>query len=195
MKKNKKIIAVVALTFVAVLVIGSFAYSSHANNAQTTYLSASWEYNYKDVKEISNASDLIALVKVDGVEDTFVDQNVPYTEFKVDVVNPVYNTNEGDNLTILMTGGEIKGRVTELQDDPLLQSGDEILIFCKQNTDGTYRILSGPQGRLVYNDGKLNSLNVSNARVKAANSASNINIQNVDADMLISQIKGYVDAE
>jgi hypothetical protein len=195
MKKNKKIIAVVALSFVAVLFLGSVVYNSHANNVQTTYLSASWEYNYKDVKEISNASDLIALVKVDGVKDTSVDQNVPYSEFKVDVVNPVYNTNKGDNLTILMTGGEIKGRVTELQDDPLLQSGDEILIFCKRNTDGTYRILSGPQGRLVYNDGKLNSLNVSNARVRATNSASNINIQNMDADKLISQIKGYVDAE
>jgi hypothetical protein len=192
MNKNRKVISVVILSLVVVLGIGSFIYIR--NHTETTYLSASWEYNYKDIKEISQASDLIALVKVAGVEEKFIEQDVPYTEFKVDVVNPVYKTNEGENLTILMTGGEIKGNAIEIGDDPLLQIGDEILIFCKRNTDGTYRILSGSQGRLVYNNGKLNSLNIINARVRELNSASNLKIQNADADMLINQIKGYVNA-
>ena len=94
-----------------------------------------------------------------------------------------------------MTGGETEEKIVELNDDPLLKPGDEILVFCKENADGTYRIISGPKGRLIYNNGKLNSLNVVNSRVKQANPYSNIIVNNADADTLIAEIKGYVGVE
>lgn len=115
-------------------------------------MNASWAYNYRDVEEMAQNSDRIALVTVQGVENT----------------------------------------VVEIDDDPLLQTGDKILVFCKENTDGTYRTLSGSQGRLIYSDGKLNSLNAVSAKVREANSYSNILVQNADAEALIQEIKEYV---
>lgn len=98
-------------------------------------------------------------------------------------------------MSICMTGGETEDNIIEIADDPLLQIGDEILVFCKENPDGTYQIISGPQGRLIYDNGKLNSLNVANTQVKNANSFSNIVVKNAEADTLIAEIKGYVGAE
>lgn len=187
---NKKIVSF--LLFFTIFCIGTIIYFSKLSSEKTvTYLSASWEYNYKDIEEISEASDFIALVKVDCIEDSFTDTGIPYTEFKVDIVTPIYNAEEGESVTILMTGGETKDEIIEIEDDPLLQPGDEILIFCQQNTNDTYRIISGPQGRLVYNNGELNSLNIVNERVKKANSSSNITIKNEDANELIRQVKKY----
>ena len=136
---------------------------------------------------------MIALVTVQGVEDTLVEYNIPYTIFTVEVNTPIFNSVEGENFTIYMTGCETKDKIVELIDDPLLQKGDEILVFCKKNPNGTYQIISGPQGRLVYENGKLSSLNTINSRVKEVNAFSNISIQNADANSLIEEIKGYIE--
>lgn len=155
-------------------------------------MNASWGYNYRDIEEIAKASDLIALVHVNGVENTFIENEIPYTTFSVSVITPIYNTNKDDEFIIYMTGGETEKQILEFADDPLLQKNDEILVFCKKNTDGTYRIISGPQGRLIYENGKLNSLNVINEQVRTANSSSNIMVKNANVDDLITEIKGYV---
>lgn len=195
MLKNKKIIT--AFTLILIIAIGGalFAYASSNTTKETEYLSASWSYNYGDIKEISQASDLIALVTVKGIKDTTIEQTIPYTTYSVEVKTPIYNSKENQQFSIYMTGGETEDKILEIADDPLLQSGDEILVFCKENPDGTYQILSGPQGRLIYTDGKLNSLNVVNTKVMEANSYSNITVKNADANTLISEIKGYVGVE
>lgn len=191
MKKKKTIFGIALLL---VLTIGAGIFVLNRKNAkETEYLSASWSYNYRDIEEISQASDLIALVRVDGVENTTVEFGIPYTTFSVDVIIPIYNAKEGDSFTIYMTGGETEEKIMEIVDDPLLQEDEEILVFCKQNPDGTYQIISGPQGRLVYSDGKLNSVNVVNTRAAEANAASNIKVRNADAGTLIEEIKGYLE--
>lgn len=104
----------------------------------------------------------------------------------------IYNSNENQVFSIYMTGGKIQDKIVEVKDDPLLNAGDKVLVFCKKNSDGTYHILGGPQGRLVYENGKFNSLNVVNTRVKQSNTSSNIVIENEDAATLINEIKGYI---
>lgn len=123
MLKNKKIISSIIILLAIVLCTGSFVYFNNKkdNKKETTYLSASWAYNYSDIEEISQASDLIALVTVKDVENTTVENNIPYTTFSAEVNTPVYNSNEGEKLSIYMTGGETTDSITELKDDPLLQ--------------------------------------------------------------------------
>lgn len=194
MKNKKSVWAAVLLLVLAVGTGGAVLWRNTAKEKETEYLSASWSYHYADIEEISQASDLIALVRVTETEDTVVEYGIPYTTFSVEVLTPVYNAEEGGSFTIYMTGGETEDKIMEIADDPLLREGDEVLVFCRQNPDGTYQILSGPQGRLVYSDGKLNSINVVNERAAAANTASNIKVQNADADALIEEIRGYVGA-
>lgn len=191
MARNRKMTFVVLTAFIVIFAV--IVIANGAKEKEIRYLSASWGYNYKDIEEITKDSDLIALVTVQGVEDTMVEYNIPYTIFNVEVNTPIFNSVEGENFSIYMTGCETKDKIVELIDDPLLQKGDEILVFCKKNPDGTYQIMSGPQGRLVYENGKLSSLNTTNSRVKEINTFSNINIQDVDADLLIKEIKGYIE--
>lgn len=196
MNKNKKMTFVIFSAFIAIFTVIAFVnINDRAKEKEVKYLSASWEYNYKDIEEITESSDLIALVTVRAVEDTIVEYNLPYTIFTVEVNTPIYNSVEGETFSIYMTGGETKDKIVELIDDPLLQVDDEILVFCKKNPDGTYQIMSGPQGRLVYENGRLSSLNTTNSRVKEVNTFSNINIQNEDAASLIEEIKGYINIE
>lgn len=181
------------ITIVLLIALFSVIYFNiKKKTKESHYISASWEYNYEDIQEISQDSDFIAIISVNTSEKTELNESIPYTIFSASVITPIYNAKENQEILIYMTGGETKDGMIEVEDDPLLLDGEEALVFCKENADGTYRILSGPQGRLLYENGKLNSLNVVNSRVRQANSFSNIVIQNVDADILIDEIKNYV---
>ncbi len=159
---------------------------------ETKYINASWSYNYADIKEISKVSDLIAIVHIEKKASEYEKQEIPFTEYTASVMKPVYNSSAGQEVTIVMTGANNSNTHIEIADDPLLTSGEEFLIFAKHNTDDTYTILSGPQGRLVYSNGKLNSLQAVNARDRANNTDGNINVVNADAEEMCSKIRGYL---
>ena len=191
--KHKKMFIALAVVLAAGIGAVFYARGDHKTK-EVQYLSASWDYSYRDVEEIARASDRIALVSVGNVENTFIDQSVPYTIFSVKVDTPVYNCEEGQEFSIYMTGAETDTKIMEIAGDPLLQPGDEILVFCKENPDGTYRILGGPQGRLVYDDGTLNSLSVVLAQEGEEGMLSGLIVENADARALIREIQGYVGA-
>lgn len=196
MSNKKRIMGIVvglAVVLVAGVLIGT---NVQKQSKKVSYLSASWEYNYRDVQELAQSSELIALAKITGVKETKQKLgDVPYTIYSAKVKQAIYGTEDGNTFDIYMTGGETKNEIMEIKDDPLPEKGDEVLVFCKKNEDGTYRILGGPQGRLVYEDGKLNSLSAVNENVRSANTASNIMIKDADAKDLIAEIQEYVKAD
>lgn len=190
---NKKIFIPIAIIALA-LIIGCSTIFLLPNNQEknTQYLHASWEYNYANIEELSKNSDLIALVQVDDVENTEITDGILFTEFKVNVTESIYNSENIESFIIYMTGGENEDVIMEIEDDPLMQNGENFLVFCQKNSNGTYSILGGPQGRLVYENGAVNSLNVTNSRAREANSSFNIEIQNADYKELVEEIKGYL---
>lgn len=192
--KRRRLMMVLSLIMLISLTTGIWFLKDKMNNAQQEiqYLSASWPYNYSNLEEISKASDLIALIKVEGVSKSYETRGIPVTEYKVQVLEPIYGTDE-TQLILFMTGREDKNKKIEIKDDPLPHADEEFLVFCKQNADGTITVLSGPQGRLVYTDGKLNSLNAVNENEMEINSSSSIQIVNEDAETIIAQIKSYVE--
>lgn len=128
----------IALAVVLAAGIGAVFYArGDQKTKEVQYLSASWDYSYRDVEEIARASDRIALVSVGNIE---------------------------------------------------------ILVFCKENADGTYRILGVPQGRLVYDDGTLNSISTVLAQEGEEGMLSGLIVENADARALIREIQGYVGA-
>lgn len=189
-KKNKTIIfstIILAAGIIAVIVA-----SNIKPQKEIEYMHASWEYNYEDIKEISQASDLIALVKVNNIEECTIDSGIPFTKFSVNITSSIYNPDNINDFIINMTGGETEDKIIEIEDDPLLETGDEFLAFCKKSEDGIYYILSGSQGRLIYSNGKLNSLNAIDKRIAEANQFSNITVKNADAEKTINEIREYV---
>lgn len=183
---RKKAIFVISMILICSAVICFFAL-----HKETETISLSWD-SYKDDEELTKDSDLIALVKVDKVENTFVKDDLPYTTFSMHVLSPVWGTETDTAFLINMIGGEIDGRRVEVLDDPLMKPGEEYLVFCKKNTDGTYQILGGPHGRMVYMDERLTSLNLVYDRVDKANPKM-MEVHDVLAESVLRGIKEYVE--
>lgn len=127
------------------------------NRTKIVPLSASWAYRYKDVQELTSNSDIIALIKVDKLSET-IERKVPASIYQVTVLDGIKGCRADEKLYVYMTGGKVGRELFEVESDPLMKKGQQFLIFARENEDGTCTILGGPQGRFVYRNGRLNSL-------------------------------------
>jgi len=195
MKKKKTILSVASVFLVAVVAIAIVGIATGNSMAgKITYrISVSWEYNHESIEEISQNSDVIALIRVISESDSYQIRSVPLTEFEVEVITPIYGADPGEHLTIVMTGGiTASGSFVELDDDPLLRPNEEFLIFARQNDDGTLTMLSGPQGRLVHEEGRLSSITPDNSMAREANQHLNIQIENASFEDIVNEIQNAV---
>lgn len=155
-------------------------------------MNASWVYNYKDVQELTEKSDLIAYVSINSME-SYEENGIVKTKYQAEIVDEIYGE-KTRTVEIVMTGGVVGKTIYELEDDPLMSPKDEFMIFARKNTNGTYTILSGPQGRFVVEGNMVYSLNVAESQVAKANPYSNIKVDGVEKDLFISQIQAYLGA-
>ena len=192
--KNKKIISsisFIAIAFICILGMNGFI-NKNKEKQEVSYLKASWGYNYSDIQEISTASDLIAMIRVNKLISNSKENVIPFSTFEVQVIDPIYGCEDGETFPIIMTGLQNDKEKIEIIDDPMLEVGQKFLVFTRKNEDGTYKILSGPQGRLEYKDGELNSLQFVNSNVRENNKDMNIKIKNVKAETLTNEIKDNI---
>ena len=185
-KKTISFMIMSAASFVIMLSIG-FQLKDYIDKPETIFLSASWAMAYSGIEDLTDSSDLIAIIKVNAVEKEYEISNVPLTQYNATVLSAEYNCNDGDNIIITMTGVNNKEKHVEIKDDPLLEKGQEFLIFAQKNTDGTYSILGGPQGRLKYNNGKLTSMQNVTSRVIDAP----FDIKDLDKSEISKEIQKY----
>lgn len=188
---NKKVITICIIlgTFLVLSII--FTYKLQNSKPDYVYMHASWTYRYKDVAELTDLSDCIAKVTVKDNGTTIGNGTIPESVFSVEVSEAIYNCEKGDELSIYMTGGSKDNRIFVISDDPLMKKEEEYIIFAKKNTDGTFSVLGGSQGRMQYKDGKISSLNVVNTQVKESGS-SVIKLDNIMEDVFIDEIQSYL---
>lgn len=166
---------------------------NNSRSPETVLMSASWSYNYSDLEELTQNSDLIARISVEDASCYTTNQGIPMTTYTVNIDLPIYGCMEDDSINLVMTGGPDDDVIFEIADDPLMNIDDDFIIFARQNDNGTYTILSGPQGRMSIENGLVSSLNVSNSQVRANNIGSNISIQNVPLDDFVAEICSYIE--
>ncbi len=155
-----------------------------------TTLHASWGYNYRDVEELTENSDYIAIVNVKDSK-SFYYEILPKTLYTVETTQSIYG--ETDDVQLVFTGGVFEDKTVELSDDPLMSIGDSFLVFARKNDDGTYTVLSGPQGRFVIEDDCVYSLNAVDKQSRSVNrSSSNIMVDGVPLDDFIESVEGYL---
>lgn len=154
-------------------------------------LSASWSYNYASVEELSGSSDLIAVISIKEAvaDDDFSGVNVLMTKYTATVKELIYG-DDSEEIQIVMTGGidHKEKKIYEITDDPLMNEGDEFLVFAKKNKSGTYTILSGSQGRFLIENNKVYSLNIANEQVKNSNKYSNIVVDGTEKDRFLDTV-------
>lgn len=164
MKKRVYVILAAAIVLITTLCI-----FIKKNEPEKIYMSASWIYGYANVEELTEHSDLIALVKVDKLAEN-IEGKVPASIYNVTVIDGILGCKKDEVIPVYMTGGKNGNQTFEIKSDPLMKKRQQFLIFAQKNQDGTYTILGGPQGRLVYSKGMLNSLK--NTELPYANAKS-----------------------
>ncbi|BAU28940.1 hypothetical protein DFP93_103213 [Aneurinibacillus soli] len=156
---------------------------------KTIYADASWSYGYGNIDELIQQSDLVALVTIGEKTKEWSIGNIPKTDFEAVVKKPYINSIKGQKIYITQTAGitELNGEKVnfELGDDPVVQPGEEYVIFARENDKGTYTILGGSQGKLKNINGKLHAMKYVSKRVEAGN----ININGVAIDELEKTFK------
>lgn len=180
MHSKRLMILLIAFTILIVCSVISIL-NRNEQKSEKVLINASWSYSYADVGELSVNSDCIAIIEVKDNGTTDINNIVPETLFSVEVKRPIYNCETGDKLSVYMTGGIKDNKIFEIADDPLMKKGDQYLIFAKKNKDGSITALSGPQGRMLYRNGKISSLN-----------GSTIKLDNVSEEILVNEIIKYI---
>ncbi len=153
-----KKLSVTIFSIIAVVAIVGFLIVSNKEQKQTMYLEASWAEYFEDIDSLCENSDIIAIVKPTSVNKQGSSLGFPTIDFNADVVDLIYGNEELKQVVITQTGGYTDDTIYEIADDPLLEIGQKYLIFGRFNDMGTVTILGGPQGRFLYDDGKLNNL-------------------------------------
>lgn len=182
---------VAMLTLVACSNKSSVDYSQYSK----VPLTASWSYNYESVRELADTCDLAAYVTIieQETDERYNSYGIDLTIYTAEIRESLFGQSDG-KIHIVMTGkiDEKEKKIYEIIDDPLMKPGDEFFVFAKNNEDGTYTILSGPQGRFEIIDNMVYSLNICNEQVAENNSGSNIVVDKQPKEDFYDQVKEIV---
>lgn len=197
----KKIIYLGILFFS--LIIGfTLFYENNSNKVTYDYASASWSKSYSSLVELNNDSEIIGVVTITGIKNTeYINNKIPLTRFEAKVDYALKGCLTNDEIVITQTGINSGDYVFQIEDDPLMKVGNSYLIFGYENEANTVTILSGPQGRFVYEDDKVTSILLSdeylsnkqltnNSRSKQ-DKANFVQLLNVEFNEVTEEIKRY----
>lgn len=127
---------------------------------------ASWPTYYGSIAALTADAPLVVVGAVTGVANaTAVEQSAGavtasliFTDVTVRIDRVLRGTAPGATVQVRQTGGTANGTRLEVADDPLLQVGDQYVLFLRPGGADTYAVVGGPQGRLVLRNGRVSSL-------------------------------------
>lgn len=122
---------------------------------------ASWIYNYKDISEIQDASDLIIIGTVTKSAQEKSDEpgnNLIFTRFTVSIDQVISGKTSLKEVSVRQLGGQDGSELVEIQDDPLMTMDSEVILFLKEYEPNKFKIIGGPQGRFIIENDKVYSV-------------------------------------
>jgi hypothetical protein len=164
-------IIIIVFIIVAVGAAGSlYYYSNHVQSTKTRIpLYLQW-MGFNNFTALVNYSDHIVVADVVGIENTGTSKPMPYTMFKIQVLEYIKNPDKLSNMTLLVgqPGVETADSITEPPDSPLMKVGDNVILFLEQQTTGgVHNVfgIPGPWGRYYVKDGRVYSIDLIYAEV------------------------------
>lgn len=98
-----------------------------------------------DLPELVSASDSIVQGRVDSVEARW-ESNLAYTYVSVSVVDPLKGERRR-SLLIRQLGGKIGSLNVTVSGMPIFRNGDQVIVFLKGQTGGTFNVVGLNQGK------------------------------------------------
>lgn len=156
------------LATIPLAVLGALALVlvAEAGAGQTrTTISVLYPQAYQDLQILRHDSDIaIRGTVVSTTPFSAPGSNIPTTEAMIRVVQVIFNKptvaapSIGTNIGVVQTGGWVNGSLAELEEDPLLKPGENVVLFLHQVGGRTYNVQGGPWGRFqIGADGRVSS--------------------------------------
>jgi hypothetical protein len=164
-------IGVTTISALFLLILGtvSSSISIQEQNPTTLYGSASYPRKYKSVRDLATSNE------VDAIVHGIITEAEPYLKTTLDGHGQLLHTNYSFNVISLLkgevsadiiyvhqTGGTLGNMTLVLREDPLMNVGDELILFLHhfRETDPNdyYYVEGGPQGRFIVHGSKVYGL-------------------------------------
>jgi len=128
----------------------------------TRTIPASWAYAYGSLAEIGAAANLVVVGSVTRMvrQDTIADLGYPQTVFELGVSRTLKGP-AASEIEFVQDGGPVDGTWVELEDFPLVSSGDQVLLFLRpiqRDGETLWVIVGGPYGLFHVVNGKVEPL-------------------------------------
>jgi hypothetical protein len=122
------------------------------------HIDASWAENYDSIASLKGGSHIVVVGIVNKQIKAYKDSHgLPFSDFSVDIQQVVANPAKltvGSDVIVHQTGGVVDNQLYQIDDDPLLNPGEHVVLFLHQYEPGQFRIVGGPQGRFVVESGQ-----------------------------------------
>ncbi|MCW2888862.1 MAG: hypothetical protein QOE54_279 [Streptosporangiaceae bacterium] len=139
---------------------------------RTVNMDASWAVTYSSVRDLKTHADLVVQGRITKVlGQSVVKTSYVTTDFEFTVSAAVQDAKglvakNGGALRVHQTGGILNNVRYQIHDDPLLNVGDESVLFLREYKPGFFMIIGGPTGRFGVKNGQVST--VGDGGVKAS---------------------------
>ncbi|WP_238353817.1 hypothetical protein [Paenibacillus sp. 23TSA30-6] len=148
-----------------------------------TSLSLSKSYDTLDA--LTNAVDLVAQVKITGIQGTLPEEDS--TRYNAELTDVIKGTESEKNIVITQLGIK-KDDIVEKTDNPYLKQGDELVLFLKKGQDPKinpiYFVAGEYQGKFDIKNGNVYAVNQALKEQASLNSIDAENNQYIDGQKL-----------
>ena len=147
------------LPLLGTMVVLGICLSGCGSGNQTVKVDVSWAQHYTSFKDLKHNSDIAINGDVTNIGDSVkpVDGSLVYSDVTVTVTKVLWNAHSQKTVspTILFheNGGTYQGTTYIVNDDPLYQVGQHVILFFTEYSPGNYRVAGGPTGRFLVTNG------------------------------------------
>ena len=147
------------LTLLGTMVVLGICLIGCGSGNQTVKVDVSWAQHYTSLKDLKHNSDLAISGDITNIGASVkpVDGSLVYSDVTVTVTKVLWNTHSEKTVppTILFheNGGTYQGTTYVVNDDPLYQVGQHVVLFFTEYSPGNYRVAGGPTGRFLVANG------------------------------------------
>jgi hypothetical protein len=136
---------------------GTVNKTSNNEDKETVRMTADWVQTYSSVEAMAKDTEYIIIGKL---IDSYVWEypkeykHVPllFTYYKVEVLSEIKGEME-NVISVYVDGGVQNGKEYIIEDSPLLNVGDTMILFLMNGSNEDYTTVGGPQGRFKVIDG------------------------------------------
>src|SRR6266446_1772843 len=151
--------SLLALAGVAVILL--LCLSGCGNGVQTVKTEASWAQYYTSLKDLKHNSDVAVSGDITQIGSTIQPGDVSpvYSDVTLMVKKVFWNAHPQKTVPPTIhfheNGGTYNGTTYVLDDDPLYQIGQHVVLFFTEYSPGKYRVTGGPTGRFIIENNQV----------------------------------------